>query len=139
MTPDRIALVRTSFTAVAPQVDDLAFRFYGRLFTLAPELRPLFKHDLRAQGRKLFQTLAAVVDGLDRLDEIMPVARALALRHVDYGAKPYHYRLVGAALLDTLRGALGPRFDPATEDAWEDAYTLLSDAMLAAVADRRTA
>ena len=35
--------------------------------------------------------LGTVVTGLDKLDTILPAARALAKRHVDYGAKAEHY------------------------------------------------
>lgn len=136
-TAEQVALVRRSFAAVAPRTDEAARLFYGRLFTLAPDARALFKTDLTAQGRKLFQTLAGVVDALDRPDELVPTAQALAVRHVGYGAKPEHYFKVGAALLETLRGALGPAFDRATEDAWEAAYDQLSDVMLAADAAAR--
>lgn len=136
ISPAQIARVRETFAIVAPRTDELAMRFYGRLFNLAPDTRALFKGDMRAQGRKLFQTLAAVVDSLDMLDQIAPMARDLAIRHVGYGVQPRHYRLVEAALMDTLRGALGNAFDRDTEEAWETAYAILSDVMLAAAEDR---
>ena len=137
MTPDQIARIRTSFARVTPITDDVARRFYGRLFNLAPDTEALFKGDMREQGRKLFQTLAGVVEALDRIDDILPDARELAIRHVRYGVQDRHYALVGAALLDTLRGVLGADFDHATEDAWDDAYTLLSGAMIAAAVEFR--
>ncbi len=134
LTAGQIALIRESFAAVTPITDEVARRFYGRLFTLAPDARPLFKSDMTAQGRKLFQTLAAVVENLDRLDGIVPQVGDLGIRHAGYGAQPRHYRAVGAALLDTLRGTLGPAFDHATEDAWADAYDLLAEVMQTAAA-----
>lgn len=136
ITPAQISRVRETFAVVAPRTDDLAMRFYGRLFNLAPETRGMFQGDMATQGRKLFQTLAAVIDGLDMLDQIVPLARALAIRHVGYGVQPRHYRIVGAALMDTLRGALGNAFDDETEAAWEAAYALLSEEMLAATGAR---
>ena len=33
--------------------------FYERLFTIAPEVRAVFKGDIGAQGRKLMETLGA--------------------------------------------------------------------------------
>ena len=88
------------------------------------------------QGRKLFLTLATVVDALDRLDTIVPVARELAIRHIGYGAHEQHYAAVGSALVETLRVGLGPAFDRDTEAAWIAAYTILSDTMLAAVREK---
>ncbi len=128
----QIARVQDSFLDVLPIPDTAAAAFYDRLFQAAPETRRLFKSDMREQGRKLVMTLAAVVDGLDRLHAILPVARELAIRHVRYGVVDRHYALVGSALIETLRALLGPKFDRETEAAWGAAYTLLSDAMIAA-------
>ena len=137
MLNDRqIDLVQDSFAAVVPITDSTAAEFYRRLFELAPDTKPLFRNDMTQQGRKLFLTLATVVDALDRLDTIVPVARELAIRHVMYGAKERHYAAVGSALIETLRAGLGPAFDRATEAAWLAAYTILSDTMLAAVREK---
>ena len=137
LTPDQVARIRTSFAATVPITEAVAQRFYGRLFNLAPDARVLFTGDMTAQGRKLFQTLAAVVEHLDRLDGIVPQVRELGVAHAEYGARPHHCQAVGAALLDTLRTTLGPAFDHATEDAWADAYELLATLMQAAAADAR--
>ena len=129
LTARQIDLVQASFAYVIPITDAAAATFYGKLFTLAPDTRPLFKNDMAEQGRKLFLTLATVVDALDRLDTIVPVAQELAIRHVAYGAKARHYNAVGVALIETLRGGLGPMFDADTEAAWGAAYQILSETM----------
>ena len=132
----QIDLVQDSFAAVVPITNGAAAEFYRRLFELAPETRSLFRNDMADQGRKLFLTLATVVDALDRLDTIVPIARELAIRHVAYGAKERHYAAVGSALIETLRVGLGPAFDRETEAAWLAAYSILSDTMLAAVREK---
>ena len=130
MTPEQIAQVQQSFTKVAPIADQAAALFYGRLFEIAPELRPLFRGDMAEQGRKLMATLAVVVGSLTRLDAILPAASALAKRHVGYGVKAAHYRPVGAALLWTLERGLGPQWTPELASAWTAAYTTLSGYMI---------
>lgn len=130
----QIMLVQSSFAAVLPHTDVVAAGFYARLFALAPETRALFRHDMTDQGRKLFLTLATVVDALDALDRVLPVAEALAVRHVGYGALDRHYAIVGEALVGALAETLGDRFDADTRAAWIHAYTLLSDHMRAAAA-----
>ncbi|WP_242154938.1 globin family protein [Sphingomonas sp. BAUL-RG-20F-R05-02] len=132
----QIDLVQDSFAAVVPITDAAAAEFYRRLFELAPDTRALFRNDMAEQGRKLFLTLATVVDALDRLDSIVPVARELAIRHISYGAEDRHYRAVGSALIETLRAGLGPAFDQDTEEAWSAAYGVLSETMLTAVRER---
>lgn len=130
MTPKQIAQVQQSFAMVAPVADEAAALFYGRLFEIAPQLRPLFRGDMAEQRRKLMATLAVVVNGLTRLEAILPAASALARRHVDYGVRPDHYRPVGLALLWTLERSLGSQWTPDLAAAWTAAYTTLSDYMI---------
>jgi hemoglobin-like flavoprotein len=131
MTLDQIELVQTSFAKVVPISDTAASLFYGRLFEIAPEVKPLFTGDMSGQGRKLMTTLGAVVSGLRNLDAILPIARALASKHVTYGVRPEHYKPVGEALIWTLEHGLGDDFTPAARAAWIIAYETLSSAMIA--------
>ena len=133
MTPQQIALVRSSFALALPVSNEVAADFYRRLFVIAPHVRPLFSTDIAEQGRKLMLTLASIVADLDRLDVLVPRAVELARRHVAYGARDEHYDAVGTALIETLRDRLGARFTPEVEAAWAAAYGTLADAMIAGV------
>ncbi|WP_425228293.1 globin family protein [Sphingomonas sp.] len=131
--PNRqIAIVQASFAQLRPIPDRVGARFYHRLFQLAPETRAMFPDDMAVQGRKLVDTLAAVVDALDHLDTILPAVRALGLRHHAYGVRDEQYGLVGLALIETLREMLGAQFDDELERAWRDAYGLVATAMIEA-------
>ena len=132
MTPTQIDLVQGSFAKVVPIADTAAGLFYGRLFEIAPEVKPLFKGDMTTQGQKLMATLGVVVAGLKDLPRIVPAAQNLARKHVGYGVKTEHYAPVGAALLWTLEQGLGEAFTPEVKTAWADAYGLLSSVMIAA-------
>jgi nitric oxide dioxygenase len=129
-----VSLVQGSFAQVAPMAPQAAELFYARLFELAPQVQPLFTGDMKEQGRKLMAMLATVVNGLNRLDTLVPAAQQLARRHVGYGALPEHYPVVGAALLDTLAKGLGDEFTPEVRDAWATAYGVLSGVMIEAQA-----
>jgi nitric oxide dioxygenase len=129
MTPQQIQCVKSTWQQVLPIRAAAADIFYGRLFELAPEVRPLFKRDIHAQGAMLMATLGAVVDQLDRPTELLPSAEALARRHVGYGVRAEHYAVVGSALLWTLAQGLGTAFTPAVREAWSTAYHMLADAM----------
>jgi nitric oxide dioxygenase len=126
-----VSLIQNSFAEVKPISEKAAALFYGRLFEIAPDVKPLFKGDMAEQGRKLMGTLAYVVNGLADLPSILPAASALAKRHVVYGAKPQHYGPVGEALLWTLEKGLGPKWTPETGVAWTKAYATLSGYMIA--------
>ena len=130
MTPEEVALVQTSFARVAPLADEAAQIFYNRLFEIAPQVRSLFPHDMAEQRHKLMTTLAVVVNGLDKLETILPAASALAKRHVGYGAQPGHYPVVGEALLWTLERGLGDGWNNDVAAAWTAAYTTLANFMI---------
>lgn len=139
MNTRQIELVQASFAEVAPIADTAAGIFYTRLFDIAPEVRPLFKSDLSGQGRKLMATLATVVRGLDDIEELLPIARRLAARHVDYGVQAEHYKPVGEALIYTLQTCLGGRFTEEARQAWLAAYGALSEEMIAEAYGRQAA
>lgn len=129
MTPQQIVLVQSSWPQVLGIRTTAADLFYARLFEVAPEVRTLFHRDLHAQGAMLMAMLDAVVGGLDRLDQLLPTAQALARRHVAYGVRLAHYDSVGLALLWTLEQGLGPGFTAELRSAWAAAFLLLAEAM----------
>ncbi len=86
------------------------------------------------QYGKLVDMLSMVIARLDRLDTVTDEIAQLAIRHVGYGVRPAHYKLVGDALLWTLEKGLGKDWNEETAIAWKTCYTLLSDTMIAAAA-----
>ena len=130
MNPTQIKLVQESFAKIAPISETAAVLFYDRLFEVAPQVKAMFPADMKEPRKKLMATLAVVVNGLGNLESILPVASALAMRHVSYGAKKEHYPVVGAALLWTLENGLGDAWTPELADAWTTAYGTLSGFMI---------
>lgn len=136
MTPEQVTLVKDSWKQVVPISEQAAELFYGRLFELDPELKPLFKGDMKEQGRKLMTMINTAVMSLDRLDSIVSAVQELGRRHVDYGVKDEHYDTVGAALLWTLGQGLGEGFTDDVEAAWATTYGTLASVMIEASGDR---
>jgi len=129
MTPEQIALVKSSWQQVMPMADKAAELFYAKLFELDPELRPLFKGDMEEQGRKLMLMINTAVNGLDAPEAIVPAVQAMGVRHAGYGVQDAHYDTVGVALLWTLGQGLGASFTPEVKNAWASAYGLLANTM----------
>lgn len=129
ITPEQAILVKESWEKVVPIAPQAAALFYGKLFDLDPSLKPLFKGDMVTQGEKLMKMIGVAVDGLDKLDEIVPAVQDLGVRHLEYGVKNSHYDTVGAALLWTLGQGLGEAFTPEVKGAWADVYGLLAETM----------
>jgi len=126
----QIALVQLSFEKILPRKEATAQMFYERLFQLDPSLRPLFKTDLKEQGKKFMDMLELLVGGLLEFDDVVPALREMGERHIKYGAKPAHYWTLQTALLWTLEQVLGDEFTGETRQAWSDVYDLLARAML---------
>jgi hemoglobin-like flavoprotein len=136
VTPREKRLVQGSWKAVVPISDQAAEIFYAKLFELDATLKPLFKGDMTAQGKKLMQMLTTAVSGLDNLGGIVPAVQALGARHVDYGVKDEDYDTVGTAFIYTLEQGLGDAFTDEVKDAWLKVYTVLATTMKAAAAEK---
>lgn len=135
MTPEQALLVKSTWTQVVPISEQAAELFYNKLFELDPELKPLFKGDMKEQGRKLMAMINTAVNALDRLEAVVPAVQDLGRRHIGYGVKDKDYETVGAALLWTLETGLGAAFTSEVRDAWASVYGVLSDTMRAAAAE----
>jgi hemoglobin-like flavoprotein len=129
MDANQITLVQYSFKKVVPIAEAAAEIFYTRLFELDPELKKMFKSNMKEQGKKLMSTLGIVVAGLNKPEAIIPTAEKLAVKHLDYGVKAEDYTTVGNALLYTLKQGLGDGFTAEIKDAWISAYKLVADIM----------
>ena len=128
MTPDQMRLVRQSFSAVK-QRTDAGQIFYGRLFAIAPELRPMFKSDINAQSAKFIDMLGVIIGLLHDPSSLSHTLAQLAHRHRGYGVRDEHFDVVGKALLLALADIMGPRFTPELNAAWGDLYSLVASAM----------
>lgn len=127
----QVELLEQSFNEIKPQADDFVSSFYENLFTANPEAKPLFDTtDMVAQKKKLLSSLVLVVENLRKPDVLDSALRGLGARHVQYGALPEHYPLVGNALLTTFGQYLGEKWTPNTKQAWVDAYGAISEMML---------
>jgi hemoglobin-like flavoprotein len=136
MTSEQKKLVQESFKLVIPIKDQAAAMFYDKLFALDPGVRPLFKGDMKRQGSLLMAMIATAVNGLNRLDDIVPAVQDLGRRHAGYGVRNEHYATVGSALLWTLEQGLGAAWTSEVKDAWTACYTLLASAMQEAAGEK---
>jgi hemoglobin-like flavoprotein len=130
ITLEQKKLVQETWEKVVPIAETAAELFYGRLFEIDPDLKPLFKQtDMKEQKMKLLQMLGMAVKGLDNLEQLVPAVENLGRRHVGYGVKDSHYDTVGDALLWTLEKGLGEDFTPEVMEAWTQTYITLASVM----------
>jgi hemoglobin-like flavoprotein len=134
MTEEQKQRVRSTFAKAERIPEILGLVFYRRLFELDPGLRPLFRHDIREQSKKLMATLKMAVDSMEQPKEILSAIQALGRRHIQYGVKEHHYETVGKALMRALEETLGPDFDAMARAAWLELYHWLAGVMKEAAA-----
>jgi hemoglobin-like flavoprotein len=131
--------LETSFDLVAPRGDELMDVFYARLFATAPGVRTLFPRDMETQKTMLLSALVLLRKSLRDLDAIVPTLRTLGARHVAYGARPEHYPVVGAALIESMAAIAGPAWKPEYEQAWGAAFGIVAGTMMEGAAEAELA
>jgi hemoglobin-like flavoprotein len=126
-----MALLKDSFDMIAPHKDAFALSCYQQLFTDYPQAQPLFAQtNMRRQEGALMATLATVIAGAQRGDNLIPTLQRLGQRHKGYGLEAEHYPMLRVVLLETFHHYLGPRFTPQMQEAWEEAFEMISEHML---------
>jgi methyl-accepting chemotaxis protein len=123
--------LETSFDLLAPRGDELVDTFYARLFAAAPAVEPLFaRTDMAHQKTMLLATLVLLRKSLRDLGAVVPKLQELGRRHVDYGARPEHYPVVGEVLIDSMAEVAGPQWRPEYARAWADALAVVAGVMV---------
>ena len=129
--PLDVEVLEKSFDLIAPRGEELVDRFYRRLFETAPSTKPLFERvDMDTQKSSLLAILITLRESLRDLSLIAPDLEELGARHVDYGARPEHYPVVGSVLLETMAAMGGSAWQPEYTSAWAEAYSVVQDVML---------
>jgi hemoglobin-like flavoprotein len=127
----KIKLLETSFEKIKPRAIEFSDRFYQILFQRHPALKGMFRHvSLELQQKKLIASLGLIVENLRNPDELTLALKSLGARHLEVGTFAEHYPLVGSALLKALAEYLPEDWNPELEQAWSQAYHLISETML---------
>ena len=127
-----IELLRSTFERVRPVADEAAKNFYGHMFKVYPQVKPLFADtDFTEQRQKL---IASVVTLADKPDELGPVLEQMGRSHQGYGVEPHQYAYVSASMMATLADALGDDWTPEVASTWSNALALVSERMIEAQA-----
>jgi methyl-accepting chemotaxis protein len=132
-----VETLEKSFDLVAPQGDELIRTFYDNLFETAPSVKPLFADvDMERQRQALLNMLLVLRESLRDLDDIVPDLEELGARHVEYGAQPEHYPVVGEVLIGAMAQVAGDAWKPEYTSAWQEAYQIVQGVMLSGASAR---
>jgi nitric oxide dioxygenase len=141
MTPAQLRVLQRSFAKIEPIADQFGSIFYERLFTVAPEIKPLFRTDLKAQQSKFMKVISEVVQLHLRAIVSLPVTATASGRavlpgafwsgklHAAYGVRMEDYAIMKSALVWALAKTLGPDCTDEVKEAWSLAYDIVVNAM----------
>ena len=121
-------LVKRSLSALEPRLDEVFRRFYGVLFSMAPEMRSLFPIDMSTQRARLGRALRHVVTSLDEGDPQAFLAQ-LGRDHRKFGITDAHYTVFGRALLIAVSESAGAMWTPEMAVAWQRTYDEFAEVM----------
>jgi nitric oxide dioxygenase len=141
MTPNQLRLLQQSFNKIEPELDRFGAIFYDRLFAIAPEMRSLFRNDLKAQQAKFMKVIGEVVQLHLRAMISLPATSQVSSEamlpgafwsgrvHAAYGVRIEDFESMKAALIWALNEMLRDQSTPETRQAWSIAYDIVARAM----------
>ena len=132
--------LKRSWAQVAAYGDQVALRFYSRLFVMAPETRDMFPLAMGAQRDRLVAALGHTVSHVDDLERLVPYLQQLGRDHRKFAVVAEHYGPVGECLLATLADFLGQEWSADLAHDWAEAYGRVARTMIdaAELAARQT-
>jgi hemoglobin-like flavoprotein len=135
MTPEQLAMVQKSYTALGSGATTMANDFYRRLFAADPSTRELFTAGPDVMAVKFAAELEALVEAISSFPDFAPRVRELGARHAAYRVQTRHYHAAREALIGALAEHLAPQWNAETEEAWRRAYNLVAEMMMAAAVE----
>ncbi len=109
--------------------------FYRNMFEEEPSLTNLFNMGNQANGsqqQSLASAVFAYAANYKNGDALAPVLNRIAHKHASVGLTAAHYPIVGRHLLGAISETLGDAATPELMAAWDEAYWLLADELIAA-------
>ena len=141
MTPAQLRLLQRSFSRIEPVAEQFGTIFYERLFAIAPEMKPLFRTDIKAQQSKFMKVIGEVVQLHLRAmislpataqasgEAMLPGAFWSGKLHAAYGVRMEDFDSMKQALIWALEQTLQDDLTPEVQDAWSIAYDIVARAM----------
>lgn len=121
--------LQSSMNTMLDDEEEFASIFYNKVFTLAPQVRALFRNNMTEQGRLLTHMLGGIVYSFSRPEHLKKGLAKLGRSHVQYGVKAEYYPVVKLAMMQTIEQVLGENKTKRTLEAWNTALDFVIDTM----------
>ncbi len=130
MDQEQIERLESSFNLLAPRAQELADRFYAKLFTEHRELRSMFPREMSQQKQKLVASLVLVVKNFRTAEKLHQPLVEMGQRHVGYGTEPEHYPVVRDTLVAVMGEMAGEAWNEQLDSDWKSAVDFVASVML---------
>lgn len=144
---EKISRVEKSWYIISNRIGEVGLKFFLRMFDEYPELVQLFPFGddidpksgklilnartmahVRAHATAVMRVVGTSVAGLTSIDDLIPRLRQVGSTHKMVGVQSMHYDILFRHLMKAIREEVGPdNWDQETEDAWDQAFTSISD------------
>ncbi len=131
---DLARLLKESWSLVEEHQDKVAGHFYARIFLSHPDLRDLFPVHMDLQRSRLLGAIVTAVQTMEDPEVFDEYLRGLGRDHRKFHVEPHHYEIVGRALIEAMRTYAGEQWGVEYDQAWADAYAVISARMIAGAA-----
>jgi hemoglobin-like flavoprotein len=131
MDASDIQEMQASFSKIYAKKAELAERFYVHLFTLLPEVEPLFDNDFAKQKEMFASMLTYCLKGVAHNKSLTHTGTTLAKTHARYGLGPRETEMAGRAVMAALQDVLGDELTSEQRDIWEEAVRGVMQLILA--------
>jgi methyl-accepting chemotaxis protein len=129
-TKTEAELLEDTLVVIAPHGDQIADRFYSRLFEEYPQLTPLFEGiSIKGQQKKLLASLVLLVQNLHKPEVLNDYLKGLGARHQHYGVIAKQYPLFAENLLSVLEEFSGDIWTTDVEQAWANTINTVASIM----------
>lgn len=120
LTEQEKQLIENSITRVSEIVGDPTPQVYERLFSLQPEMKPLFILDTDdgAKGHMLSEALGCILDFLGPRTYAPVLIQSELTNHEGFGIPPAVFTTFFEVVKDTFSDMLKEEWDAGTDAAW---------------------
>jgi nitric oxide dioxygenase len=135
LSPDQIAIVKSSAPVVAAHAEHITGVFYRLMFERYPEVRQVFNQAHQqggSQPRALANAVVAYASNIDNLGALGSAVDRIVQKHVSLNITPPQYRIVGECLMEAIGRVLADAITPEIAAAWTAAYWQLAELLIAA-------
>ncbi|TIC90875.1 Flavohemoprotein [Colletotrichum higginsianum] len=127
VSPEKMAIVNATAPQLKEQAMAITMSFYYSMKDVYPELIAKFAK----QPRQLSTAILAYCQLLDDPPKLMKGVERIAKIHVDADITPDLYALVGKGFIQAVGEVLGDQATPEVLEAWDDAFRVLSNVLIA--------